>query len=67
MNKRQAGSKGERKVKCPGCGKLAEKRGRWKMPDASYNRLYIHETKAGAFGMRIVTKSCIVREEMSEP
>ena len=52
-----------KKVKCPACGKMAEKRSRWLMPDGSYNRLYIHQAIPGLLGMRIVTVSCIAREE----
>lgn len=56
-----------KRVRCPVCGNLAEKRGAWKMPDGSRNRLYIHETKLGLFGCREVTNSCIANEPNDKP
>jgi hypothetical protein len=51
------------KATCPVCGKIADKRSHWKMPDGSYNRLYVHLTKKTAFGFNEVIESCIAREE----
>lgn len=48
-------------VHCPKCGKMAQKRGHWKMQDGTYNRLYIHGV-AIEMGLPFVKVSCIVNE-----
>ncbi len=48
-------------VKCPGCGKMSQRRGRWKMKDGTYNRLYVHSGIV-KMGLAFVEVSCIVNE-----
>jgi len=50
-------------VRCPNCGKMAQKRGAWKMKDGTYNRLYIHSGII-QMGMAVVKVSCIVSEQV---
>jgi hypothetical protein len=49
-------------VRCPKCGRMGQKRGRWKMKDGSFNRRYVH-SGIYEFAMITVTDSCIVRED----